>query len=221
MGVTYYGYRWYDPATGRWPSRDPIGERGGENLYAFVGNNPIMYYDLHGKIAIAIPLVPAILDLVISAAVVLGLWEAGKYAREAVDNGTPWVTPWDKQWVDPRSVDRSRALDESDDYTLDNLLERVKKSAESDEVEEGVKSNQRKSPQCKFLRFGSPFMTEDGTALEHGGTCENACIYKCTDRTNVFLFRESFDRCPYNNGRIVSKSELLRLQLDADGEADF
>jgi hypothetical protein len=37
--VTDYGYRWYDPITGRWPSRDPIEERGGVNLYGFVGNN--------------------------------------------------------------------------------------------------------------------------------------------------------------------------------------
>lgn len=36
----YYGYRCYDPVTGRWPSRDPIGERGGLNLYGFVGNSP-------------------------------------------------------------------------------------------------------------------------------------------------------------------------------------
>jgi uncharacterized protein RhaS with RHS repeats len=48
MGVTYYGYRWYDPATGRWPSRDPIGERGGENLYAFVGNNSLRRVDVLG-----------------------------------------------------------------------------------------------------------------------------------------------------------------------------
>ncbi|MDA0768571.1 MAG: hypothetical protein O3A92_17300 [Verrucomicrobia bacterium] len=27
--VYYYGYRYYDPVTGRWVSRDPIGERGG------------------------------------------------------------------------------------------------------------------------------------------------------------------------------------------------
>ena len=31
-GLLYYGYRYMDPLTGRWPSRDPIGERGGENL---------------------------------------------------------------------------------------------------------------------------------------------------------------------------------------------
>ncbi len=28
-GLLYYGYRWYDPVTGRWPSRDPIEESGG------------------------------------------------------------------------------------------------------------------------------------------------------------------------------------------------
>lgn len=33
-----YGYRYYDPVTGRWPSRDPIGERGGINLYGMVRN---------------------------------------------------------------------------------------------------------------------------------------------------------------------------------------
>ena len=26
-GLYYYGYRYYDPVTGRWPSRDPIGTR--------------------------------------------------------------------------------------------------------------------------------------------------------------------------------------------------
>jgi RHS repeat-associated protein len=46
--VAYYAYRWYDPFTGRWPSRDPIGERGGVNLYGFVKNNAITITDLLG-----------------------------------------------------------------------------------------------------------------------------------------------------------------------------
>jgi hypothetical protein len=46
--VTFYGYRYYDPVTGRWPSRDPIGERGGLNLYAFVGNDGANYWDYCG-----------------------------------------------------------------------------------------------------------------------------------------------------------------------------
>lgn len=47
-GLLYYGYRFYNPVTGRWLSRDPIGERGGANLYGFVGNNPVLYSDFLG-----------------------------------------------------------------------------------------------------------------------------------------------------------------------------
>ena len=46
--VAYYGYRYYDPKTGRWPSRDPIGERGGMNLYGFVGNSCLNESDFLG-----------------------------------------------------------------------------------------------------------------------------------------------------------------------------
>jgi RHS repeat-associated protein len=48
MGVTYYGYRYLDPHTGRWPSRDPIEERGGRNLYGFLANNGISKADYLG-----------------------------------------------------------------------------------------------------------------------------------------------------------------------------
>ena len=47
-GWYYYGYRWYDPLTGRWPSRDPIEEQGGVNLYGLVKNDPICRYDILG-----------------------------------------------------------------------------------------------------------------------------------------------------------------------------
>jgi len=49
--VTDYGYRYYDPVTGRWPSRDPIGERGGVNLYGFVGNDGIKKWDFIGLVS--------------------------------------------------------------------------------------------------------------------------------------------------------------------------
>ena len=47
-GLLYYGYRYYDPDTGRWPNRDPIGEMGGNNLYRFVRNNAISRFDSFG-----------------------------------------------------------------------------------------------------------------------------------------------------------------------------
>ena len=47
-GHIYYGLRYYDPRHGRWLSRDPIGERGGLNLYGFVGNDGVNRWDYLG-----------------------------------------------------------------------------------------------------------------------------------------------------------------------------
>jgi RHS repeat-associated protein len=47
-GLLYYGYRYYDPITGRWPSRDPIEESGGLNLHSFVGNDGVNWSDYLG-----------------------------------------------------------------------------------------------------------------------------------------------------------------------------
>ncbi len=49
-GLLYYGHRYYDPVNGRWQSRDPIGERGGVNLYGFVGNDGVGRWDILGKL---------------------------------------------------------------------------------------------------------------------------------------------------------------------------
>jgi len=47
--LLYYGYRYYNASTGRWPNRDPLSERGGINLFAFIGNNPINCYEKIGQ----------------------------------------------------------------------------------------------------------------------------------------------------------------------------
>ena len=49
-GLYYYGYRYLKPKLGRWLNRDPIGERGGINLYGFVGNNPVSKWDKLGLV---------------------------------------------------------------------------------------------------------------------------------------------------------------------------
>ena len=44
-GLVYYGYRFYMPETGRWCSRDPLGERGGRCLYNFCNNKSVHRID--------------------------------------------------------------------------------------------------------------------------------------------------------------------------------
>lgn len=45
-----FGDRWYSIALRRWISRDPIGEDGGINLYAFCENDPVNKFDPNGCI---------------------------------------------------------------------------------------------------------------------------------------------------------------------------
>ncbi|MCA9968874.1 MAG: RHS repeat-associated core domain-containing protein, partial [Anaerolineales bacterium] len=48
-GLYYYRARYYDARDGRFISRDPIGIEDGLNLYAYVGNNPVMFKDPTGN----------------------------------------------------------------------------------------------------------------------------------------------------------------------------
>jgi RHS repeat-associated protein len=47
-GLVNFRMRWYDPETGRWLSKDPIGLSGGLNLYAFCSTSPINLCDIFG-----------------------------------------------------------------------------------------------------------------------------------------------------------------------------
>lgn len=53
-GLVYYTFRYRNTSTGRWLSRDPLGEVGGPNRYSFVNNAPMTFVDPHGLNAIAI-----------------------------------------------------------------------------------------------------------------------------------------------------------------------
>lgn len=83
-----YGAREYDPFTGRWLSKDPIGFNGGDsNLYAYVGNRPHVAVDPTG-------LNPAaVIGLGVKAAV--WLWKNRKLVAlggAALGRRAKWIT---------------------------------------------------------------------------------------------------------------------------------
>lgn len=47
--LTYYGFRFYDCRLGRWIGRDPIEEQDTVNLFAYVRNGPLSFFDRLGK----------------------------------------------------------------------------------------------------------------------------------------------------------------------------
>jgi RHS repeat-associated protein len=57
--VSYYGYRYYTPQTGRWINRDPIEEKGGVNLHGMVRNDTINQWDLLGMCGLSYLRAPA------------------------------------------------------------------------------------------------------------------------------------------------------------------
>jgi len=48
LGSVTMANAYYDPSAQRWLNRDPIGERGGKNLFTFTANNPVGLFDPDG-----------------------------------------------------------------------------------------------------------------------------------------------------------------------------
>jgi RHS repeat-associated protein len=68
-GLYQVRYRYFHSLLGRWLTRDPIGEKGGINLYAYVGNSPVNFVDPRGEstlkvILSLIPILGTIYNLV-------------------------------------------------------------------------------------------------------------------------------------------------------------
>ncbi|MFN2375668.1 MAG: RHS repeat-associated core domain-containing protein, partial [Candidatus Binatia bacterium] len=69
-GLYYYRARYYDPASGRFLSEDPIGFSGGDaNLYRYAGNNPVNWTDPSGQtLVVGLPwALPVLIDALASA----------------------------------------------------------------------------------------------------------------------------------------------------------
>jgi len=60
-GFVYFGRRYYDPSLGRWVTPDPEGFIDGPNLYAYVQNRPLTYFDHYGLYAHRKPIVSNII----------------------------------------------------------------------------------------------------------------------------------------------------------------
>lgn len=84
----------YDPETGRWLSKDPIGFAGGDtNLFGYVANDPVNWVDPEGTffipalIAVALVLNPTLTDTAGAATQEIyegaGIIAAGAFARMA------------------------------------------------------------------------------------------------------------------------------------------
>ena len=119
--VVYYGQRHYSPGLGRWTSRDPLGERGGANLYAFVFNASTGYQDILG-------MYPASEGHGTIESPDAALSRINRIVRQAdsrFDRGLQNVTDWQQRYVSrARSLARLDALTDRDllGYSVSNVF---------------------------------------------------------------------------------------------------
>jgi RHS repeat-associated protein len=151
VGVAFYTYRYYDPVTGRWPSRDPIGERGGANLYGFVGNRTTGRIDILGKFSWT-----SLLEDVLGwAAEELGAEDALEEAGENVSN------------------DAENLMDDFQD-AMDEAREGLEDSNES-----GNQEGSTPEPTHPHDIFSCNYTCELNEADSSAGDgSENTCIYE-------------------------------------------
>jgi RHS repeat-associated protein len=75
-GLVRFGFRDYEPGSGRWTARDPILYEGGQaNLYVYVSNDPVSSTDPSGLIGKSCP--KPLLDAYLT--VFLGIYAADKH----------------------------------------------------------------------------------------------------------------------------------------------
>jgi RHS repeat-associated protein len=82
-GLVYYGYRFYDPANGRWINRDPIEEEGGLILYAAVLNSSTNLVGADGRM-----IYPVLVGIGIDTTA-LGLYKAWDSAKDMSEREYP------------------------------------------------------------------------------------------------------------------------------------
>jgi RHS repeat-associated protein len=91
-GLYYFGHRYYDPITGQFLSREPLGESESINLYAYAGNDPINNVDVQGLASVAINgNVTSSLELLSATLAKLDKPGTSRILDEALGKNADWV----------------------------------------------------------------------------------------------------------------------------------
>jgi RHS repeat-associated protein len=91
-GLHYNGFRDYNPAIGRYIESDPIGLKGGVNTYAYIENNPLLYTDPTGKVALIDNIIGGLINVGIDYALHKATGQCYGFGNFLLDFGLGFAT---------------------------------------------------------------------------------------------------------------------------------
>jgi RHS repeat-associated protein len=187
-GLIYYGFRFYSYSMGRWLSRDPIEEKGGINLYGFVGNDPLNNVDNKGM------------------ASAWSWWMAAKWLLDPTASYQPTILPWSR--FDFNGNSKTNLIDLWININKNTLIRFCKESDIGNSI----------IPSGRFLKVKNSYINTkdvwiskwDGTAfvspLADGVKVSKDCK-RCI--FNYHLLMQAFDVCNFNPGENFGSLGLL------------
>jgi RHS repeat-associated protein len=97
LKLVFFGFRYYDPASRKWLTEDPIGSIQHEDLYNYCLDEPWKYIDPDGRFCIAIPIIGSftLLDTIIDIAV-----------GTAISISTDYILPKIELWMDKKTDEK-------------------------------------------------------------------------------------------------------------------
>jgi len=115
-GLVYFGYRYYNPETGRWLTREPLGEGESFNLFAYCHNDPINKVDILGLQGINFNASPGLIEAGTDL-------QGGKLYKWAVPLAGGGYYPMQGQL----SESRLRLLQTDDKYRFDQYIKALER----------------------------------------------------------------------------------------------
>jgi len=132
-GLLYYGHRYYCPPLGRWLNQDPIEERGGLNLYGFVGNDGVNWLDVLG-------LLPGEIYSTVRAAALAALNDAFRKSQAEGIETCGWIIPEETCYT---YTEPANNLERSPDY-LRRIEDAKKLGWDEKRIKESVANKKKK-----------------------------------------------------------------------------
>lgn len=126
-GLYYFGLRYYDPVTGQWLSREPLGEGESVNLYSYCHNDPVNRVDVLGMAEYEREQAENLLALRAAAELQPISWVAYDRARwqfssQLASSGGPWARYVFLTHGEERFIDWDARMEHGADKVFSNAM---------------------------------------------------------------------------------------------------